>query len=222
MANKDKIIERVRKCLALAQGTNPHEAATALRQAQAMMRAHDISDTDLERIVRHKAQTTFRGKKPPAWHNTLVSNIGYAFGLHPMWSCSASTLTPLFVGPQAYCEIADYAHATLYRQVKKSRADYLKTLSKRLKKATKTTRADLFCAAWVSSACELLERIIPTVRQTRLTQQLVSSLAVEKQSVIRRDFPSDVQSGNAAISAGIAAGHRAQLRHGVGEKNQSR
>jgi len=41
--NRDAILRKVKACPRLAASSNPNEAAAALRQAQAMMRAHGIS-----------------------------------------------------------------------------------------------------------------------------------------------------------------------------------
>lgn len=38
--NDQRILERIKKCLALSQSSEPHEAAAALRQAQKLMEMH--------------------------------------------------------------------------------------------------------------------------------------------------------------------------------------
>ena len=42
--DKNKAIEKIKKCLALGKSANEHEAAQALKQAQALMREYGISD----------------------------------------------------------------------------------------------------------------------------------------------------------------------------------
>lgn len=48
--SKDNIIKRIKKCLAIAgdSAATSNEAATALRQAQALMREYDLSMIDVE------------------------------------------------------------------------------------------------------------------------------------------------------------------------------
>lgn len=45
--DKKAAIEKIRKCLALAKSANEHEAAAALRQAQALMRKYGVEDGDI-------------------------------------------------------------------------------------------------------------------------------------------------------------------------------
>lgn len=45
--NQDKIISKIKKCLALAKSNNPHEAAAALRQARKMMTQYQINEADV-------------------------------------------------------------------------------------------------------------------------------------------------------------------------------
>jgi hypothetical protein len=45
--DKNKAIEKIKKCLALGKSANEHEAAQALKQAQALMREYGISDADV-------------------------------------------------------------------------------------------------------------------------------------------------------------------------------
>lgn len=45
--DKSKALDKIKKCLALSKSSNPHEAAAALRQAQKLMHAHDITEREL-------------------------------------------------------------------------------------------------------------------------------------------------------------------------------
>ena len=45
--DQEKIIDKIKKCLALAKSDNPHEAATALRQAQKLMEQHNLTEQDI-------------------------------------------------------------------------------------------------------------------------------------------------------------------------------
>lgn len=79
----DRIIDKVKKCIALSKSDNPHEAAAALRQAQALMRKHGIDEAGIAASeisaadVEHKSGNTAR---PPAWETMLMMLIGTAFG----------------------------------------------------------------------------------------------------------------------------------------------
>lgn len=45
--DKAKVLEKIKKCLALSKSANEHEAAQALKQMQALMREYGISDADV-------------------------------------------------------------------------------------------------------------------------------------------------------------------------------
>ena len=45
--NNEKLLEKLKKLLALAKSDNPHEAALALQRAQKLMQAYNITQADL-------------------------------------------------------------------------------------------------------------------------------------------------------------------------------
>jgi len=45
----EKILGKIKKCLALATSSEPHEAAAAMRQAQKLMELHGIGQIDVKR-----------------------------------------------------------------------------------------------------------------------------------------------------------------------------
>lgn len=60
MEDMQTIIDKISKCLALSKSANEHEAAIALRQAQALMQKYKISEKQIlisdikERIIQTK------------------------------------------------------------------------------------------------------------------------------------------------------------------------
>ena len=45
--DKEKILDKIKKCLALSKSANEHEAAQALKQAQALMEKHEVNAVDI-------------------------------------------------------------------------------------------------------------------------------------------------------------------------------
>ena len=45
--DRSKVVERIRKCMALARSSNAHEAAVAMRQARVLMAQHRILPNEL-------------------------------------------------------------------------------------------------------------------------------------------------------------------------------
>ena len=55
--DKEKVLDKIKKCLALGQSANEHEAAQALKQAQALMEKYEVNAVDiaLSRVSEQKA-----------------------------------------------------------------------------------------------------------------------------------------------------------------------
>lgn len=148
--SNEKILDKIKKCLALATSANEHEAAAALRQAQKLMQAHGLTDQDVQASqasVKAGAEV-----KPSAWETMLATAVGDAFGCHTLFSTRLFG-TWVYIGVGAGPEVARYAFSVLHRQAKRARAAYITDVLKRVKRATiKTRRADLFCEGWVQTA----------------------------------------------------------------------
>ena len=87
-SNNERIMAKIRKCLALSKSDNEHEAAAALRQAKALMEKHKLEMSDIEQS-KTQVYIDENGKpssRPPLWLNSLHSVVAAAFG------CSAFSL----------------------------------------------------------------------------------------------------------------------------------
>ena len=147
MTDTKRILDKIKKCLALSKSANENEAATALRQAQKLMEAHSISELDvLSAIADERATRTSASNHPPAWEVKLSSLVANAFGCHYFFQqFSFSHFGEWhFIGCAPAPEIAQYTMDVLLRQVKKLRAEFIKTKLTRCALTTKTRRADIF------------------------------------------------------------------------------
>jgi hypothetical protein len=95
--DREAALRKLRACLRLASSSNPNEAATALRQAQAMMAAYGLSvdDVDKDEIREHAARTRSRGGYLPAhvWELAcLVAKLFRGFVYQNMDSSSGVDL----------------------------------------------------------------------------------------------------------------------------------
>ncbi len=70
---KSRIIDKIKKCLALSRSANEHEAAAALRQAQKLMQQYriEMSDVDMSDIAESGIAATV-ARKPARWENNLM------------------------------------------------------------------------------------------------------------------------------------------------------
>lgn len=71
--DKEKVLDKIKKCLALGESANEHEAAQAIRQAQILMKKYGISEIDVElSAVTEKGVAC--ASSLPTWHQTEENN----------------------------------------------------------------------------------------------------------------------------------------------------
>jgi hypothetical protein len=115
-------IAKIRKCLKLSKSANSNEAATALRQAQAMMRELGIEEEEVgeeptigETVITKEA---FGGCR---YLSDLTSLIRRAFGVACIWEpgngISRTRANIRYIGPRSRVMLAIYAHRVIDRAV---------------------------------------------------------------------------------------------------------
>lgn len=164
--DRKSIVEKIRKCLALAESSNPHEAAAAMRQAQKMMAAHGIGEDELMAAgVCEEWARSGAARKPPRYEVSLASMVSEAFGCELVFTNRISGMRIVggyaFIGLDPAAAIAQYAYRVLFRQLRAARAVYIKTSLRRCGPKNKTARADLFCEGWVTAVRRQVEAIAP-------------------------------------------------------------
>jgi hypothetical protein len=167
MNDREKILARIKKCLALSRSSNEHEAAIALRQAQALMREHGISDSDV--AASYASETRGRSgasRTPVDWETGLAQTVAKTIGCEVIFCSSREKGSWIFIGCNSADQICEYAFAVLHRQLKRARSEYIKKHLRRCSAARKTRRADLYCEGWVVSVASKVEplRISETER----------------------------------------------------------
>lgn len=130
---KAKVLEKIKKCLALGKSSNEHEAAAALRQAQKLMEKYNVTEEDLEGVeyVINTVVTDYEfGKKKPLIILAVANLIQHAMGVEVIMSGHRKgngwNHAVIYAGPRHRVTIAEYAHAVVYRAVAKSWREYLK------------------------------------------------------------------------------------------------
>ena len=211
----DRILERIRKCLALAASSEPHEAAAALRQAQALMRRHEIAEDDprLE-LTAHVGSTGVRADTPPAWLSCLINLVGDAFGVANLYRpASGKAARVEWIGRAPRPAVACYAFEVLARQLRRDRARFL-ARNRRFKRTTRIRRADAFAWGWVSAAAARVSLLAEGMPSGKAVAAFHAARGVGTELVIPRDR---TISGRdlAAVAAGAEAGESAMLHHGV-------
>jgi hypothetical protein len=167
MSDHAKIMDKIKKCLALSASSNEHEAAAALRQARKLMEAHGITDLDVQAAQAEERRSKAGAKSSPAnWESALAEQVGASFACHVIFSPGWRAGEWCFIGCGAAPEVSSYAFGVLLRKAKRAREEYITTKLKRCKTAAKTRRADLFSEGWVRSVAGAINAFAGNEQQT--------------------------------------------------------
>ena len=216
--NREDALKKVKKCLALAKSSNENEAATELRQAQALMREHELTDFEVSAADIKEVSVRAQSSCLVAWEDQLVARICEAFGTERFFSRQYDRAGNLrasyvFVGFASSVEIASYAYEILSRQCAKARREHV-AKQKRCKPTTKTARGDAFAWGWVVRVAQL----IGDFAQPSENKQLLLSYMDQQHpelTIINAKYRVDKKS-DGHIHAGWRAGANAELNRGVG------
>ena len=125
----NKIVDKIRKLLALSESSNEHEAKLAMLKAQELLAKHkmtlkDVEDADKVEVKRHYTDVTFTKAK---WKGRLASIIADNFGCYVFYS-TRNTHRIVFLGKEEdvlVCEIVlSYAIDCINSSVARLRREY--------------------------------------------------------------------------------------------------
>lgn len=130
---RQKILNKINKCLKLSKSSEPHEAAAALRQAQKMMAAHSVSEGEILGVEVQSLQIITPEaykRKLPMYMSYLCAVIIKSFDVHVLIECGwvngKPRLAIRYFGQQGKPDLAVYAHEVMFRQLRAAWAQYSK------------------------------------------------------------------------------------------------
>ncbi|MGF0241213.1 DUF2786 domain-containing protein [Rhodococcus sp. IEGM1300] len=166
----ERAIRKIKHCLALAQSSNENEAATALRQAQALMREYRLTEMDVKLSDVGEVESSMsRATRRPVWDRTLSAAVAKAFGCktlrHTHW-CKIKERRverAAFVGVAPAHHIALYAYETLLAKLTQARKKYVAGVraGRFRSNYSPDTAGDHFAVAWASEVWRKLEELVP-------------------------------------------------------------
>jgi|SRR5690554_6195371 len=223
-----KILDKIKKCLALAKSSNSNEAAAAMRQAQKLMEIHGVSTDDVEisDVGSHVAKAG-AGRTPPSHVAMLANMVASAFGAETVYHSQHNGERwhgrVEFYGVNGAGEVAGYAFEVLGRQLKRDRNVYLNTLDKRLKRATKVRRGDLYAQAWVDTVAS---QVVPHKRSETEAKTIASYQAKRWEEPLETIQGRDNTKGAGSRDAGAwyqgrVDGERVSFYQGVNGQRQT-
>lgn len=222
---RDQALAKIKKCLALAKSQNPHEAAAAMRQAQALMAAHALDEQDISLAEVTESKTSADGQAHVLWISTLFAMVAEAFGCGRFFEVGRRLLPSgywghhrqvVFFGVGAAPEVAAYAYQVLHRQCAKARQKYVRSQPKNCKPITKTARGDQFALGWVYGVRDMLDKFANSDRNQELLENYMAAKHPNMETVKSKDRAVGRNVRDDDISRGFDSGKRAQLQRGVG------
>lgn len=147
-----KILGKIKKCLALGQSPEPHEAAAAMRQAQRLMELHGVDQETID--LQDIGEASFDGytvTKIRRWEACLVSSVARAFGCKVVQAVGHGRIvcSYTYIGTKDKAQLAAYTGQVLYRQCLRARAQWLQiNVPASTPRGDKARLGDDFCLGW--------------------------------------------------------------------------
>lgn len=221
---KKKYLAKIQKLMRLAQNTSsPAEAASALSKAQAFMKEHGLSESEVifsEISTSESKSSPSDAEKLPRYMGFLVATIEKAFAVNCLVSWR---LTPSFqrkrvvkfYGLDGRDVAAAYIFDVLTRQIKQARKEFQSNYCYRLPSKRKAAMADQFCEGWASGAYHAVKALEVSEEQESKMSAYAKKLREEGvgEAKTRKTAKSDKPSHAACL--GYREGMLAKVFHGV-------
>lgn len=221
MTNKEKILEKLKKLLALAKSDNPHESALALQRVQKLMQAYHITSDDIalsdidESISRYWPAGSVT---PPRYMLGLLGIIRAAFGVNTIIH-SGSEPGVGFYGNKDRTDLASYTWDVLARQLFTARKNHIKQQNKRIKNTTKTSRGDKFAEGWILAVWDEVYAFAMTREEQELAQRWLEQKYPDAETGKGRKS-GKTRDGGASLGDGYREGQKIRLRQPVDGQEQ--
>jgi hypothetical protein len=238
-AKLERVIRKIKRCLALSASSNETEAATAMRQAHALMREYRLTEVDVRLSeVGEVDSKEYRITRRPTWDRQLSAIVARAFGVRPLdvkrWCKTVGRIVARaqFVGVTPAPQIAMYAYEALLIKLTAARREYVSQVraGQRRSRYSPETAGNHFALAWVSAVFSKIQELVPcgeedaalpnspsgrdlvavVAQDKALIEQYLASREIGK---ARRtpEFELDLE----AQIAGLLAGQRVQINPGL-------
>ena len=165
------VLERIRKCLALAASSNPGEAETAMQHARKLMEKYGLEKTDVELSEIGEVRIAVRTQLSSYWMVRLYNVVEQLLGVMPLmvnYAGSKQSGFICFIGPKAKLDLAKYLFTVLLRQISRDRRAYQRSLREDLElwrktlfysRGEKVALADAFCIEWLEAVNSRLKSL---------------------------------------------------------------
>lgn len=229
-AAKKKYLAKIQKLMRLAENTSsPAVAANALSKAQAFMKEHGLSESEItlsEISTSESKSAPSDAEKLPRYMSFLCSTIEKAFAV----KCLVSwRLTPSFTrkrvvkfyGLDGRDVAAAYIFDVLTRQIKQARKEFQISHCGRLPAKRKAQLADQFCEGWASGAYHAVQELVISEEQESKMSAYAEKLNNEGVGEAKTRKSKDADKPSHAKYLGYREGMHAKVFHGVNGQSNS-
>ncbi|ELP6119375.1 TPA: DUF2786 domain-containing protein [Vibrio vulnificus] len=167
MSDKDKALERIEKCLKLAESGNENEAKQAMAMAKKLMLKYGFVPDDIDfASISEVASNSRVAKTPPNYMQSLIVGIATLFKckaiikterkvvLNPKLKTRPYSIVgvsyPVFIGEKSQAMLAAYCFDVVCGRIAEARKLFISSLHGNCKKARRTAEADTYCEYWVA------------------------------------------------------------------------
>jgi len=138
---RERIIERVRKLLALSNSSNEHEAALAAAHAQRLLAEHNLAMSELEVQEEGAGEVELEvAKAVPKWLSSLFATVANAFDCFPIVTSTQSCSRLRFIGVGEDPGVAACTLQFLMKELRRLASVYLRNLDTRGGRLSATER----------------------------------------------------------------------------------
>ncbi|MDU4437097.1 MAG: DUF2786 domain-containing protein [Neisseria sp.] len=216
--DKQAVLEKIKKCLALSKSANEHEAAQAMKQAQVLMKKYEVDAVDVVLSeVSEKGCDRQMAFKLASWQWKVAKMVADIFGCESY----KRGKTMMFYGLGNRAEIAAYTFDMVYRQISVARREFLKTCQAR-KPANRTYLADQFCEGWLAGAWNKVKKFEMSDEEKTVMDGYTEKEHKGMPIAATRDAKSSKLEGTSvaleALMLGNEAGKKVQLHHAMNGK----
>ena len=222
--NRSDALLKIKKCLALAASSNPHEAAAAMRQAQKLMAQFQISESDVSLAEVSETSVKAKNIKLVDWELFLAQTVAKVFACRVCGSLSSSYSANarlvrerryIFAGIGPASEVAAYAFSILSRQCAKDRKLHMAAQPKNCKKATVTARGDVYAQGWVWGVKDALAAFAGSADSQDVVDRYLDSKYGDMDVAKSSNRAKGKNTKRTDWSNGRQAGSRVQLDRGI-------
>jgi len=126
---RERIIERVRKLLALSNSSNEHEAALAAAHAQRLLSEHNLAMSELEAQEEGAGEVALQvAKTVPKWLSSLFATVANAFDCFPIVTTTPECSRLRFIGVGEDPAVAVCTLQYLIKELRRLASGYLHCL----------------------------------------------------------------------------------------------